>query len=214
MTIRDELLAELLKKYKNPEDLFGKSGILKELTKRLVEKAMDAELTHHLGYEKHSPAGKNTGNSRNGRPSKTLTGDLGEIPIEIPRDRNGKFNPQIIKKHQTLFDGFDDKIISMYARGINTRDIQAHLQDIYGVDVPADLISTVTDSVIDEVKEWQSRPLEEIYPVLYLDATIVKVRSEGWVITKARIWPWVSIWKAERKSWGFGLSRRKARNCG
>ena len=116
MTIREELLEELLREYKNPEDLFGKNGILKELTKRLVEKAMDAELTHHLGYEKHSLFGKNTGNSRNGKSSKTLKGDLGEIPIAIPRDRNGNFNPQIIKKHQTRFDGFDDKIISMYAQ--------------------------------------------------------------------------------------------------
>ena len=185
MTIRDELLEELLNEYKNPEDLFGKNGILKDLTKRLVEKAMDAELTHHLGYEKHSPAGKKTGNSRNGKSSKTLRGDLGEIPIAIPRDRNGKYNPQIIKKHQTRFDGFDDKIISMYARGMTTRDIQAHLQEIYGVEVSADLISTVTDSVINEVKEWQSRQLEEIYPVLYLDATIIKVRSEGRVINKS-----------------------------
>ncbi len=130
MTIRDELLEELFKEYKNPEDLLGKNGILKELTKRLLEKAMDAELTHHLGYEKHSPAGNNTGNSRNGKSTKTLKGDFGEVAIETPRDRKGKFSPQIIKKHQTRFDGFDGKIISMYARGMTTRDIQAHLQEI------------------------------------------------------------------------------------
>jgi putative transposase len=185
MPIKDELLDELLKEYKNPEDLIGKDGILKQLTKRLVEKAMESELTHHLGYEKNSPAGKNTGNSRNGKSSKTIKGDFGEIPIEVPRDRNGAFQPQIIKKNQTRFDGFDDKIISMYARGMSTRDIQAHLQDIYGVEVSPDLISTVTDSVINEVKEWQNRPLDEIYPILYLDATIVKVRSEGRVINKS-----------------------------
>ena len=185
MAIRDEVLEEILKEYKNPEDLFGKDGLLKELTKRLVEKAMEAELTHHLGYEKHSAAGKNTGNSRNGKSSKILKGDLGELPIEVPRDRNGDFSPQIIKKNQSRFNGFDDKIISMYSRGMTTRDIQDHLKDIYGVEVSPDLVSTVTDTVIDDVKEWQSRPLDEVYPIVYLDATIVKVRSEGRVINKS-----------------------------
>jgi len=185
MAIRDELLEELLKEYKNPEDLLGKDGIIKELTKRLIEKAMDAEITHHLGYEKHSPRGRHTGNSRNGKSTKTVKGDLGEVPIDTPRDRNGSYEPQIIKKHQRRFDGFDDKIISMYARGMTTRDIQDHLQDIYGVEVSADLISTVTSSVVTEVKEWQSRPLEEIYPIMYLDAMVLKVRSEGRVVNKS-----------------------------
>ncbi len=126
MAIRDEeILEEILKEYKTPEDLIGKEGILKELTKRLIEKAMESELTHHLGYEKHSvAAAKKLGNSRNGKSSKTIKGVFGEIPIEVPRDRNGDFKPQIIPKHQTRFDGFDDKIISMYARGMTTRDIQ------------------------------------------------------------------------------------------
>lgn len=185
MAIRDEILEEILKEYKNPEDLIGKDGILKELTKRLIEKAMESELTHHLGYDKYSSAGKKSGNSRNGKSSKTIKGDFGEIPIEVPRDRNGVFNPQIIPKHQTRFSGFDDKIISMYARGMTTRDIQDHLQEIYGVEVSADLISTVTDAVINDVKDWQNRPLDEVYPVLYLDATILKVRSEGRVINKS-----------------------------
>lgn len=185
MVIKEEILDELLKEYKSPEDLLGKDGLLKELTKRLLEKAMDSELTHHLGYEKYSPAGKKSGNSRNGKSSKKIKGDFGEIPIEVPRDRNGDFNPQIIPKHQTRFDGFDDKIISMYARGMTTRDIQDHLQEIYGVEISADLVSTVTDAVLTDVKEWQSRPLDEVYPVLYLDATIVKVRSEGRVINKS-----------------------------
>ncbi len=185
MVIKEEVLEELLKDYKNPQDLLGKEGLLKELTKRLLEKAMDSELTHHLGYEKYSPAGKKSGNSRNGKSSKKIKGDFGEIPIEVPRDRNGDFNPQIIPKHQTRFDGFDDKIISMYARGMTTRDIQDHLQEIYGVEISADLVSTVTDAVLTDVKEWQSRPLDEVYPVLYLDATIVKVRSEGRVINKS-----------------------------
>ncbi len=185
MAIRDELLDELLKEYKNPEDLFGKDGIFKELKKRLIEKAMDTEITHHLGYEKHSPSGKNTGNSRNGKSSKTIKSDSGELPIEVPRDRNGSFEPRIVKKNQTRFDGFDEKIISMYARGMTTRDIQAHLEELYGVEVSPDLISDVTDSVINEVKEWQIRPLDEVYPIVYLDATIIKVRSEGRVIKKS-----------------------------
>lgn len=185
MVIKEEVLEELLKDYKNPQDLLGKEGLLKGLTKRLLEKAMDSELTHHLGYEKYSSAGKKSGNSRNGKSSKKIKGDFGEIPIEVPRDRNGDFNPQIIQKHQTRFDGFDDKIISMYARGMTTRDIQDHLKEIYGVEISADLVSTVTDAVLTDVKEWQSRPLDEVYPVLYLDATIVKVRSEGRVINKS-----------------------------
>lgn len=185
MIIKDEILEELLKNYKTPEDLLGKGGILKQLTKRLLEKAMESELTQHLGYAKHSPAGKGSGNSRNGKSAKTLTGDFGKLPLEVPRDRNGEFSPQIIPKHQTRFSGFDDKIISMYARGMTIRDIQEHLKEIYGVDVSADLISSVTDAVIEDIKEWQNRPLDEIYPILYLDATTVKVRSEGRVINKS-----------------------------
>jgi putative transposase len=185
MAIKDEILEEILKEYKTPEDLIGKDGILKELTKRLIEKAMESELTHHLGYDKYSAATKKNGNSRNGKSSKTIKGDFGEMPIEIPRDRNGDFSPQIIPKHQTRFDGFDDKIISMYARGMSTRAIQDHLQEIYGVEVSPDLVSTVTDSVINDVKDWQNRPLDEVYPVLYLDATILKVRHEGRVINKS-----------------------------
>jgi putative transposase len=185
MAIRDELLDELLKEYKDPEDLFGKDGIFKELKKRLIEKAMDAEITHHLGYEKHSSSGKNTGNSRNGKSPKTIKSDSGEIPIVVPRDRNGSFEPRIVKKNQTRFDGFDEKIISMYARGMTTRDIQAHLEELYGVEVSPSLISDVTDSVINEVKEWQIRPLDDVYAIVYLDATIIKVRSEGRVIKKS-----------------------------
>jgi putative transposase len=185
MTIKDEILDELLKDYQNPEDLLGKDGLLKQLTKRLVERAMDGELTHHLGYEKNSTKGKNSGNSRNGSGSKTLKGDFGEIPIKVPRDRNSEFEPHIVKKNQTRFDGFDDKIISMYSRGMTTRDIQGHLKDIYDVEVSADLISSVTDSVVNYVKEWQARPLDEVYPILYLDATIIKVRNEGRVIKKS-----------------------------
>jgi len=156
MPIRDELLDELIKGYKKPEDLIGSNGILKELTKRLVERAMNAEMTEHLGYEKHSPEGNNSGNSRNGKTEKTVTTDQGDLRIEVPRDRKSNFDPQIIKKGQRRFTGFDDKILSMYARGMTTRDIQGHLQDIYQVEVSPDLISSVTDAVIEEVKEWQA----------------------------------------------------------
>ena len=185
MAIRNELVDELIKDYKKPEDILGENGILKQLTKAILERTLSAELTHHLGYEKHAPAGKNKGNSRNGTSGKTLKSDLGDLPIEVPRDRNGEFEPQIVKKGQRRFNGFDDKILSMYARGMTTRDIQAHLLDIYKVEVSAELISAVTAEVIEEVKEWQNRPLEEIYPIVYFDAIRVKVRDEGHVINKA-----------------------------
>ncbi len=185
MAIRMELIDELIKDYKKPEDIMGENGILKQLTKAILERTLAAELTHHLGYEKHAPEGKNKGNSRNGTSGKTLKSDIGDLPIEVPRDRNGEFEPQIIKKGQRRFNGFDDKILSMYARGMTTRDIQAHLLDIYKVEVLAELISAVTAEVIEEVKEWQNRPLEEIYPIVYFDAIRVKVRDEGHVINKA-----------------------------
>jgi putative transposase len=185
MEIKKELLDELLKDYQKPEDVIGENGLLKQLTKALLERAMGAELTNHLGYEKSDPAGYHSGNSRNGTTSKTLKGDFGEIAIETPRDRNGSFEPQIIKKHQTRFDGFDDKILSMYARGMTTREIQGHLQEMYGVEVSPTLISEVTDGVIEEVKAWQNRPLEPVYGVVYLDALYVKMRHEGRVDNRA-----------------------------
>jgi putative transposase len=185
MTIKPELIDELLKGYKKPEDVIGENGILKQLTKAIIERAMGAELTHHLGYEKHSAQGKGSGNSRNGTTSKTLKSDLGDITIETPRDRNGDFEPQLVKKGQRRFTGFDDKILSMYARGMTTRDIQAHLQDLYKTEISAELISTVTSEVMEEVREWQNRPLEEIYPIVYLDAIWLKIRDEGHVVNKA-----------------------------
>jgi putative transposase len=185
MAIDTKLIDELLKDYQKPEDVIGENGLLKQLTKALLERAMSAELTHHLGYEKHSPAGYNSGNSRNGSSTKTLKGEQGEMAVEVPRDRNGSFEPQIIRKHQTRFDGFDDKILSMYARGMTTRDIQGHLQEMYGVEVSPGLISEVTDAVIEEAKAWQSRPLEALYPIVYLDALFVKMRHEGRVENRA-----------------------------
>lgn len=185
MEIKKELLDELLKDYQKPEDVIGENGLLKQLTKALLERAMSAELTNHLGYEKSDPAGYHSGNSRNGTTAKTLKGDFGEIAIETPRDRNGSFEPQIVKKHQTRFDGFDEKIVSMYARGMTTREIQGHLTEMYGVEVSPALISDVTDGVMEEVKAWQNRPLESVYGVVYLDALYVKMRHEGRVENRA-----------------------------
>ena len=185
MEIRKEVLDELIKDYKTPEDLIGESGLLKQLTKALMERALDAELAHHLGYEKHDPAGYNSGNSRNGSTPKTVKGEFGEVQIETPRDRNATFEPQILKKHQTRFNGFDEKILSMYARGMTTREIQGHLQEMYQVEVSPTLISDVTDAVADEVKAWQSRPLDPIYGIVYLDALYVKMRHEGRVENRA-----------------------------
>jgi putative transposase len=179
------LIDKLLGDYKGPEDLIGEQGLLRELTRALVERAMHAELTHHLGYENHAPDGKNSGNSRNGTSVKTLKGDFGEVEIEVPRDRQGSFEPKIVPRHQRRFNGFDDKILSMYARGMTTREIQGHLQEIYGVEVSPSLISEVTDAVIEEVKAWQTRPLEPLYPILFLDALMVKMRHEGRVENRA-----------------------------
>ena len=183
--IKPDLVDQLLKGYEKPEDIIGENGLLKRLTKALLERALNAELTNHLGYEKHDPAGHNSGNSRNGATSKTVKGEFGEIVVETPRDRNGSFEPRILGKHQTRFDGFDDKILSLYARGMTTREIQGHLQEMYGVEVSPTLISDVTDAVLDEVKAWQSRPLEAMYGVVYLDALYVKMRHEGRVENRA-----------------------------
>ena len=185
MGIKKEVLDELIKGYEKPEDLIGETGLLKQLTKALIERAMGAELTHHLGYEKHDPVRYHSGNSRNGSSPKTVKGDFGEIVVETPRDLNGSFEPQILAKHQTRFDGFDDKIVSLYARGMTTREIQGHLQEMYGVEVSPTLISDVTDAVLDEVKAWQNRPLEPIYGVVFLDALYVKMRHEGRVENRA-----------------------------
>jgi putative transposase len=185
MATQDELLDELMKNYKKPEDLIGESGLLKQLTKALIERAMKTEMTAHLGYEKHEPAGKKSGNSRNGKSKKTIKGEFGNMQIAVPRDRNSTFEPVIIPKGETRFTGFDDKIISMYARGMTTRDIQAHLQEIYGVEVSPTLVSQVTDAITEEITLWQNRPLEEVYPIMYLDAVRVKVRHNSTVINKA-----------------------------
>src|SRR5512135_3134359 len=154
MSIRRELIDELLKDYDQPQDILGEGGLLKELTKAVVERCLETELDTHLGYPKHARKGNATGNTRNGQSQKTLKGEQGHVDIEVPRDRQGTFEPQLIKKGQTRFEGFDEKILALYARGMTTRDIQAQLQELYGVEVSATLISNVTEAVMDEVRLW------------------------------------------------------------
>ena len=185
MPITPEILDEIPKDYEKPEDLLSQDGLLQQLTKALLERALNGELTHHLGYEKHDPVGNNSGNSRNGSTPKIVKGKRGQLEIEVPRDRNGDFEPQLVKKNQKRFDGLDEKIISLYARGMTQGEIKGHLEEIYGVDISSSLISTVTDAVLDEVRAWQSRPLDAVYPILYLDALQVKVKSQGSVRNKA-----------------------------
>jgi len=185
MAITDAVLNELLKDYQKPEDLLGKDGLLKQLQKRLLEKAMGAELTVHLGYDKHDSAGDNSGNSRNGTSPKTLKGEFGNLGLDTPRDRNGTFEPQIVAKGQRRFEGFDKAILSLYARGLTTREIEGYLLEIYGVEVSPGLVSQVTEAVCADVKVWQQRPLEEVYPIVYFDALWGKVRSNGQVVKVA-----------------------------
>jgi putative transposase len=185
MTFQPELLDQLLQSYEKPEDLLGEGGILRQLTKALVERCLEAEMKTHLEEQPPQTPTAKPGNRRNGHSQKTIKGEFGEAQIAVPRDRDSEFEPVIVKKHQTRFDGFDDKILSLYARGMSTRDIQAQLQDLYGVEVSAGLISNVTNAVEEERKLWQNRPLERVYPIVYFDALVVKVRQDGRVINKA-----------------------------
>lgn len=185
MTVSNELIDSLLADYKKPEDLIGEHGLLKQLTKKLVERALEAEMAEHLGHARNEPVANPSGNTRNGKSKKTLKGEFGEMPIEVPRDRHGSFEPQIIPKHQTRWTGFDDKILSLYARGMTVREIQSHLEEMYGAEVSPTLISSVTDAVIDDAKAWQSRPLDVLYPIVYLDCIHVKARDAGTVRAKA-----------------------------
>ena len=180
-----KLADSLLVNYQKPEDLIGENGRLLQLTKLLVERALEAEMAAHLGHDKSQAITNASGNARNGHSDKTLLGDFGELPLEIPRDRQSSFEPQIIAKHQTRWTGFDAKIISLYARGLSVREIQGHLEEMYGAEVSPSLISAVTEAVSEEVKLWQSRPLEALYPILYLDCIHVKVRDTGAVRNKA-----------------------------
>lgn len=184
MEIKNEVLDDLLKGYKNPEDLMGDNGIIDQLTKRLLERAMHGEMTHHLGYKKNGIAGE-TANRRNGTTPKTVKTKSSQLSIAIPRDREATFEPHLIKKHQRRFEGFDAAILSMYSRGMTVRDIQEHLKELYRVDVSPELISNVVESVLEDVRAWQSRPLSAVYPIVYLDAVMIKARDNGHIVNKA-----------------------------
>jgi putative transposase len=183
--ISDELIDELLAGASTEEEIAGPGGILGQLTKRLVERAMEVELTDHVGYEPHQEPPGGAQNQRNGTTPKTLLTEHGEVRIDAPRDRGGSFEPKIVRKRQRRFQGFDDKILALYSRGLSTRDISAHLQEIYGVQVSRELISKVTDAVMDDVREWAKRPLEDVYPIVFLDCMVLKIRDGGSVQRRA-----------------------------
>ena len=188
MKLSEQQLTQLVKdleKAKSYDDLMGKDGVIKKLIKSSLESILEAELSEHLGYEKYSPLGHNTGNSRNGKSSKTILTNEGQIELKIPRDRNATFEPVIIKKYEKTLGPIEDKIISMYAKGMTTRDIQSHVEELYGLDVSASMISRITDAIVEKARQWQERPLEEIYPIVFFDAIHYKVREDGKVRTKA-----------------------------
>jgi putative transposase len=184
-TIRPEILDELLSGYEKPADLLGEEGLFRDLKKALLERALGAELSSHLGYEKGERRGRPGDNTRNGHSAKTVLTEDGAVALAVPRDRAGTFEPAIVPKGVTRLEGFDDRIISLYARGLSVREVQGHLREMYQVEVSADLISRVTDAVLEEVTAWQSRPLDPVYPVVFLDALRVKIRQDGVVRNKA-----------------------------
>lgn len=179
MHISDEVLDELIGTAKTQDDLFGNGGIMKELSKRLMERMLEAEMTYQLGYEKHAVEGRNKGNSRNGKTQKTVKTGQGDITIEVPRDRHAEFKPMLIGKRQTRLDTLNNQVLSLYAKGMSVRDIQAHVSELYGTEISRDLISSLTDAVLDEVTEWRNRPLESLYPIVFIDGFVSKCRFEG-----------------------------------
>ena len=183
--ISDEVIDQLLAGASTEEEIAGPGGLLAQLTKRLVERAMEVELTDHLGDEPHAEPPGGAGNTRNGTSPKTLVTEHGKVPLDAPRDRDGSFEPKIVRKRQRRFQGFDDKILALYSRGLSVRDIEAHLEEIYGVKVSRELISKVTDAVMDDAREWAKRPLEDVYPVIFLDALVLKIREGGSVQRRA-----------------------------
>jgi putative transposase len=174
-----------LSKCKTMEDLTGSKGLIQRLLGPMIEKMLEAEAQEHLGYVKHDPKGYKSGNSRNGSSKKTVFSSHGSLDIKVPRDRNGDFEPQLVKKRQTDISSLDNKIISMYAKGMTTRDIQAHVKEIYGADISPTTISNITDKILDTAYEWQSRILDPVWAIVYFDAVHFKVKDEGTVVTKA-----------------------------
>lgn len=196
MELTPEMIEQLkadLSKAKNYEDLMGKDGAIKKLIAKSLEQMLESELTEHLGYERYSPNGKNSGNNRNGKSHKTLRNDNGEIEISVPRDRNGQFDPVIVKKYEKTIGPIEDKIISMYAKGMTTRDIQSHITDLYGLDISPTLVSNITERIADLAKQWQNRPLEKIYPIIFLDAIHYKVRNDSNKVTSKAAYTCLAI---------------------
>jgi transposase-like protein len=208
----EALLDELLKDYTNPQDILGEHGLLKHLSKRLMERALEAELTAHLGYAPHVRHGTEDGNTRNGKGRKTVQTATGPLDLVVPRDRQGRFEPQLIRKRQRRLEGFDDKVLSLYARGLSAREISGHLEDLYGPEVSPTLISTIMDAVLDEVRAWQSPPLASVYPILYCDALFVKSRQDGPVQTKAVYLALEITLDGDKELLGLWLSERLSGN--
>jgi putative transposase len=184
-------------------DLVGEGGLLQQLTKRVLESALDGEITDHLGYDKHDPAGKSSGNSRNGHRSKTVTTDVGPVEITVPRDRDGSFEPQIVRKRQRRLTGVDEMVLSLSAKGLTHGEISAHLAEVYGASVSKQTISTITDKVIEGMAEWQNRPLDAVYPVIFLDAIHVKIR-DGQVANRPIYVALAVTVEGTRESSGYG----------
>jgi len=184
MAITDAMLDEMIGTAKTQDDVFGKDGLLNTLSKRLLERMFDCEMTHHLGYEKHAVEGRNSGNSRNGKTTKTVKTDHGELELAVPRDRNSNFEPLLIEKRQNRLKIVDDQILALYGRGMTVRDIQGHVLEFYGTEISPDLISTITDGVLSEVTEWRNRPLDKVYPIVFIDGFVVKARSDGLVCNR------------------------------
>lgn len=185
MTINDEILDKLLGNAKTQDDLFGQDGLLKELSKRFMERLLEMEMSNHLGYMKHAVEGHNSGNSRNGKGKKTVKTGNGEIEISVPRDRLSEFEPILVGKRQSHLKGLDEQVLSLYARGMTVRDIQSHLSELYGTEISRDLISTMTDGVLEEVAEWRNRPLDKVYPIVFIDGFVAKCRLDGRVSNRA-----------------------------
>jgi len=185
MNFDPKLIDELLKNYKRPEDAWGKDGIFGQIQKALMERILEEEMSFHLGYDKHSADGNNSGNSRNGKSKKTILTENGSFEIEVPRDREGEFEPQFVKKHQRRVNKFNDMVISLYARGPGTEEICGHLKEMYGADVSKELISHITNTVHEDVSAWRNRPVEELYPIVFFDAIRIKIRDSGRVVNKA-----------------------------
>lgn len=203
----DQLLDQIDFHGMTAEELAGENGLLKKLTSRFYSKALDAEMDEHLGYKKNDNAGDNSGNSRNGYTTKTvITDDNDTIEVQVPRDRNSTFEPVIIPKHEKRTPLFNDQIISMYSFGMSTRDIQRHLQQVYGVEVSPETISNITESIMADVREWQNRPLEKSYPILFLDALRVNSRQDGKNINKALYVALAINWEGRKEVLGLWLA--------